>query len=57
MKLEEFEEVAYAIENFNDWVFCRCSECKSSAGSHGINEYKSMEVLIEQLRKKFVKED
>lgn len=33
------------LENFNNWVSCRCSECRCDANAHAVDEWKSMENL------------
>src|SRR6185369_10340912 len=47
---DERERCAKAIENFEDWVWCTCSECKADAHSHAVKTEASLSRLAETIR-------
>lgn len=48
---EQKEELRNRIDEFNNWVYCECSDCKGWSGSHAINTDASIEKLIEEVLK------
>lgn len=47
---EAKEEAAKAVEDFDDWVWCTCSDCKQEPHSHAVKTSASMEKLATAIR-------
>jgi len=49
---EEREQIAEIVEEFDDWVWCTCSECKANAGSHAVKTEPSLSRLAAKIRQR-----
>jgi hypothetical protein len=52
----ELKRILRVITDFEEWVSCDCSECRYDGRSHAIDENKSMNNLLEQMKAEFENE-
>jgi hypothetical protein len=50
VRAEQRERDARIVEDFDEWVYCTCSECRADAGSHAVKISTSAEKIAAAIR-------
>jgi hypothetical protein len=50
MNAAELEDIVQAIRDFDEWVWCTCSECRTDARSHVIDAQASLGKIMAAIR-------
>ena len=49
-RVTALEEAVIALEEFDEWVSCKCSECRADANSHAVDIPQSLSALVATVR-------